>query len=745
MDKSLFSAGSRFLLLALLAVALSLPVSAQNVRIGTVDKGGAYAIPAGTTTQSMTFTEDGATATASADALWSGWIVLDAVGTISAAGVLTVDGGIEGNNDLTKTGSGTLLLNSASKQTGETILNGGTFQAGKNGVFSANSPFSLVSGILDLNDTTQSIASLSGDGTVKFGLNGTSRLTAGSDNSDTTFTGNFTDAGTLVKTGRGTMILTGTSTFFEPVDFDVTVGTLNVNGDFNVTGSTTTVRDGATLGGSGNLFDVNVASGGTLAPGNRLGYAVLATDTLTIGNDLTLAADSTLSIRVDDVGNSDQVVVGGIFTNIGGDAYLEVDALAGEYTAAATYGVFLVDGLGTNLADFKAENISLRQKFLELRDVTANPNTFRIDRIANYFTDRARGKNQQTVAAVFDRTSASGLWQPMTNIAASTDQAAVDDAYREISGAVNANSLMLGQWRTSTYALKHLDLTPCGTSNQYAFWLEAVHQTTDFDGDFNSRPYGISRTGFLLGAEEGTDDCVFGMLGGYSQARLYSQGDQFKADDTQFGFYAGTKVAGSVDMKLHVGYGHQEYDSRRFLRSPLLIGTGDAEQINGKFSGDSMSMSLEFAVPYHWAIFEIKPLFAIDSDLTWQYGYSEVGDTGCELGFGRNFFDRTFTRIGLTGQIGSVRQYTPITLTGRLNYSRQVGGNPYPVARCAFLADPSMSMSIYGLNPGKDFINVGVGFRWNFDSARSFYGDYDLMTSKRSTGHFASLGYVQKW
>ena len=739
--KGLFG-GSLFLLLV---VMLSSSATAQNVRIGTVDQGAAYAVPAGTTAQSMMFTEDGATATAENDARWSGRIFMNASGTLhtaSTTATLIVDGGIEGCGDLTKTGSGTLLLNSASTQTGWTTIDGGTFQAGKNLVFSAASPFSLVSGSLDLNGTTQEIASLSGSGTLYFG---TGQLTVGNDESDTTFMGDFGDSGTLVKTGSGTMVLTGTGSFFDAVDFDVAAGTLNINGTFNGPGGATTVRNGATLGGSGTLFDVNVESGGTLAPGTRLGYAVLATDTLTIDNDLTLNTGSLLSIRVDDAGNSDQVIVSGIFTNINGNAGLEIDALAGNYAATETYEAFLVDAFGTDLADFKIGNISLRQQFLELRDVTENPNTFCINRIENYFTAPARGENQLAVARAFDRTSSAGLWRAMTNIAASTNQAAVDAAYREISGAVNANSLMLGQWRTSTYALKHLDLTHCGMSQNYAFWLEAVHQTTDFDADFNSRAYGISRTGFLLGAEERRDDCVFGMLGGYSQPRLYSRGDQFKADDAQFGFYAGTKVCGFLETKIHIGYGHQEYDSRRFIRSPLLIGNGDADRINAEFSGDSMSMTLEFAVPYDWVIFQIKPLFAIDSDLTWQYGYAEVGDTGYELQFRRNFFDRTFTRIGVSGQIGSVKTYTPIALTGRLHYAHQVGGHSAPVAHGVFLADPSTSLSIYGVNPGRDFVNVGVGFRWNIDSDRCFYGDYDFHGSKRSNGHFASLGYMQKW
>ena len=741
MTKRGYLGGVRFFFLAFFAILPYSSILAQNVRIGTVDWGEFYAIPAGMSSLSMTFTEDGAIAATSANAVWGGRVIMNATGTLYVDDILTLDGGIEGSGDLTITGNGTLLLHSVATQTGWTIIDGGTLQVGenKNRIFAAASPVWLLnSGTLDLNNTTQEIASLVGDGTVQFGWDGTGRLTAGGNDFDTSFSGDFTGIGTLVKIGRGTMTLTGLGSSFDPVNFDVTAGTLNVNGYFNVSGSTTTVRNGATFGGSGEFYDVSVQSGGTLAPGIRLGYAGLATNMLTVGNALTLDTGSTLSIRVDAAGNSDQVIVRETYIN--NSANLEIDALAGKYTATNTYDAFLDVPGGANLDDF--HDISLRQNFLKLQNVTED--SFRIGRIAKYFSNRARGENQRAVARVFDQTTAAGLWQPMTNIAASTNRAAINDAYREISGAVNANSLMLGQWRTSTYALKHLDLTRRGMSQDLAFWVEAVHQTTDFDADYNSRPYGISRTGFLLGGEERSGDCVFGMLGGYSQARLYSQDDQFLADDTQFGFYIGTKLCNRVDTKFHIGYGHQEYTSRRFLRSPL-IGIDDTERINGRFRGDSMSMSLEFAVPFDWALFQIKPLFAIDSDLTWQYGYDEIGDTGCELGFSRTFFDRTFIRVGLEGQIGSVKRYTPMTLTGRLNYSRLAGGNPYPMVRSVFLADSSTPMRIYGLNPGKDFINLGVGFRWNFDNNRSFYADYDLTTSKRSNAHFASLGYGQKW
>lgn len=744
--QNIFSLTSRFLCVLVITAACSPMLRAQNVRIGNEDKGAAYTIEAGVTNQTMTFTEAGAKATASSDATWNGQINVRTLGTIDIAtgSVLTVGGGIIGDGKLTKSSGGTLLLNSASTQTGATVIENGTFRAGKNKVFSAGSDFSMDDGVLDLNDTVQEIASLSGNGNVTFGTNGTGELTVGGNDSDTTFSGTFSDRGTLIKTGTGTLFLTGSGTT-DAFEFDIRAGTLAVNDRFSAAGSTATVRETGTLGGTGSLYDVVVENGGTLAPGNRTGYEVLATDTLTLENDLTLESGSTLSIRVDEAGNSDQVIVNGTYADTSGEARLEIVALAGRYAAEETYDRFLVDGAGANLANFGAANIFLKQKFLELVDTAEAPDAFKIARIDDYFSDRARTRNQRGIAAIFDRTAAPSLWKAMTNIAASTDQAVIDDAYMELSGSIKANAHMLGQWQTSRYGLNHLDLGPCGRSRDGTLWLEFIHQTIDFDPDMNSRDYGISRTGVLIGAEENCGDWMFGMLGGYAKPYLYSHGDKYDVGDLVFGFYGGTKIVDTIETKLYIGFGSQSYHSKRFIRNALLIEDVPNNRVNGKFSGNSMSVSFEFALPIEMGQVSLRPLLAFDSDMSWQYGYAETGDTGFEMEFGRSFFDRTFIRTGFTAQLGSVRKCSPLALVGRFYYGYQIGGESYPVTPGRFIADPTAGLKIVGADPGKDYVNIGVGFRWNFDECRGFYGDYDYSALDRGTGHSGTIGFMQKW
>jgi autotransporter-associated beta strand protein len=117
----------------------------------------------------------------------------------------------------------------------------------------------------------------------------------GARNTTNTYAGVIADSGvtSLIKIGAGTFILTGAGNTYSG-GTTVSGGILLAN---NVAGSATgaglvTVASGGTLGGTGIISGaVTVNSGGGFAPGNPLG-------TLTISNNLTLAAGSATLIQV---------------------------------------------------------------------------------------------------------------------------------------------------------------------------------------------------------------------------------------------------------------------------------------------------------------------------------------------------------------------------------------------------------------------------------------------------------------
>ena len=123
----------------------------------------------------------------------------------------TFSGVISGSGGLVKQGTGTMTLTGASSYGGATNTNAGTLQAGAANTLSASSAHTVSAGaVLDLNNFNQTVGSLAGAGNVTLG---SATLTAGGDNTSTTFSGVISGSGGLVKQGTGTMTLTGANSY----------------------------------------------------------------------------------------------------------------------------------------------------------------------------------------------------------------------------------------------------------------------------------------------------------------------------------------------------------------------------------------------------------------------------------------------------------------------------------------------------------------------------------------------------
>ena len=161
-------------------------------------------------------------------------------------------------------------------------------------------------------------------------------MTAGGDNSSTTFSGAIQNGGFalgLTKTGSGTLILSGTSTYTGATS--VSVGTLQVDGTLGNT--TVSVESGATLAGHGTIAgDVTIQNGGVLAPGP-------VGETMAVGN-LALNQNSILNYVLSTPG-----VVGGVNTlvNVNGNLTLDgtLNVSNGVGFGAGSYRLFNYTGL----------------------------------------------------------------------------------------------------------------------------------------------------------------------------------------------------------------------------------------------------------------------------------------------------------------------------------------------------------------------------------------------------------------
>ncbi len=282
--------------------------------------------------------------------------------TFDGAGAVTVSGAITtGTGNLTQAGSGTLTLSGTNTYSGTTTVSAGTLQLGASHTLSDSSAVSVASGAtFDVNDYSDTVGSLAGSGNVTLG-SGT--LTAGSDNSSTSFSGVISETGNFAKSGTGTLTLSGDNTYSGTTT--VSAGTLAL-AHSNALGSVaggTTVDSGATLALTNNITVGNeaIALSGTLAntsgsnslAGNLSGTGAVnvSSGTLTLSGSntysgaTTLGTGTTLTVgAAGAIGDSSAVSVGSGATFDLNDLSETVGSLAGSGNVTLGTGTLTAGG-----------------------------------------------------------------------------------------------------------------------------------------------------------------------------------------------------------------------------------------------------------------------------------------------------------------------------------------------------------------------------------------------------------------
>jgi autotransporter-associated beta strand protein len=168
----------------------------------------------------------------------------------------------------------TLGTGTATVTTGTTTLNGllnaatlnvnsGTLTAGSSGRFTGTPTVTVSNGATLNLAGNETFGSLAGGGSVS---NSAGRITAGGNNSSTTFSGVLSGAGELTKTGIGRLSLSGSSSYNGATA--VSAGELNLSGG-SIANSAVTVASGASLSGYGSVGTIGGA--GAINPGNSPG------------------------------------------------------------------------------------------------------------------------------------------------------------------------------------------------------------------------------------------------------------------------------------------------------------------------------------------------------------------------------------------------------------------------------------------------------------------------------------------
>jgi fibronectin-binding autotransporter adhesin len=232
------------------------------------------------------------------------------VNQFNTAGQLTIGSTIADNTTataLTKSGGGTLLLNSANTFTGGTRINAGTLMMGNDAALGGPSAGLALAtgGTLDLNGHNLSIGPLSGNGgTITSSAASTSTITVG-DATSPTFGGiiqNGSGTLALVKTGAGTLTLGGANTYTGGTTVAqgfLQGGTGGLQGNISITSPTAGVifNGGGTYAGTiSGTGGVSKIGGGALIFSNVNGSQTYSGPTTLGGGTLTLGTANGLNV-----------------------------------------------------------------------------------------------------------------------------------------------------------------------------------------------------------------------------------------------------------------------------------------------------------------------------------------------------------------------------------------------------------------------------------------------------------------
>lgn len=521
--------------------------------------------------------------------------------------------------------------------------------------------------------------------------------------------------------------------------------TLVSTGNFSLTGNAVTsdflVTETGKLHAAGTIRSLNVQPGGSVSGGEQG-----KTGTLIVHTGAMFSAGSNYHVDVADDGSTADKIgvlgsasVDGINVTISGGA--DLTAIQYSYdiiTAGSLFG----PGVTSWTSDIAGYNA----------DVFTSGNAVVLTLVDRDFTFSvpAQTFNQKSVARELDRivrerTYYGNFFDTLRKIRNMTpDQARA--AYNQLTGSVKADGMMLGQWDVGRPVLTRLELEtienrrPNRSRNNY--WIDPFHQASNAYSDPNSRPYGIARTGFIMGVDRRYNrDMVAGLVFGFSNPTLKMDADRVEARDFQVGAYIGQRLPLGAEFKGYVGFGLQGYDSERHLSDPLLV-TGPTK-LKASYQGDSFDASLEIlrrTALGRW--FSLTPIAALDILTTTQGGNTESGDSVLAGDYDRVRFGRALIRAG--ARLRYENDYS--SLFFQMFYSVKFAGEDAPETKFRFVGAPGDApMTVRGVDPGSSYLGLGCGLRFylNTKKTRQLMAHYDLSVANQLDSNTGSLGFIQ--
>lgn len=561
-------------------------------------------------------------------------------------------------------------------------------------------------GVLDLGAFAETVGGLYGSGAVA--LAGGSLTT--NQTVDSTFGGAIGGNGNFVKSGSGSLNLTGANNFTGTTS--VTGGLLLVNGSL---ASSVSLSNGGRLGGNGTVGGLTVAATSSLAPGNSIGV-------LNVAGNLTFQAGSFYDVEATPT-TSDRTLVSGVTTIQGGT--VRVTASGTAYNPRTTHMILNSAG-GVNGA-FAAvtSNLAFLTPSLEYTPTLVNLVLRRND---ISFAAVAQNPNQLAVA---NAVQAQGLGSILSDALLGQSADGARAAFNALAGEVYAST------GTAVIAQNHAARRSVLEAGKYAadglaVWGTGTIGHSDFDANvgLGHDKLVAERSGYFTGISFAANGFNASVAAGQSDSdnrvRSRISGAAVKTD------YVGADIGYASDDGINVQagalFGWHDIDTSRQVVFP---GFSEAERLQQDGSSRQLFAELGYAM--------------VDSDalnLEAFAGYSNIRskiDGGIEnggaaaLSIAQSTRDVNYVDVGVRAQANYDLIGAKLSPHVSMAWER-AWGDMSGASLAAF--GKGTPFAIAGVGLPKDALQIGGGLKVDI-GAVSFGIGYDGTIARRRVDHAA--------
>ncbi|KKB08613.1 autotransporter outer membrane beta-barrel domain-containing protein [Devosia chinhatensis] len=611
-------------------------------------------------------------------------------------------------------------------------------------------------------------AAIIGNFTVNATGTGTDGVVQIGQNTQVVFQGAFSGAGTLEKSGDGTMVLQGNNTnaggfavqqgVLNLTDSGTITGGVSVNngstfvGNGTVNGATTVSGTGSTLYGSGQFNgDVTINTGALHKPGNSPGD-------VTVNGNYTVLNGGTLEIEIASNGVSDRIFVNGLVT-LGGELRL-LPFGTGFIAPTYSYTVIHNDGADAIVGDFASlrNDLAFYNPVYTLTGDTGNDLVITLNRNANGFSSQALTENQLAVARALDGlspTAGTPLALEYERLMGLLTRSQVRTALASMSGEVYATSASLVSNRALQTVVSRtsgrnsllqcqdrqgasVDMAQCVLANTVR--VDVTGAYAEYNGTATEaatlRTGGVSgeiRVPFQLG--EGIAYGGLYFLHENGQVGVNSLNSSSSVATNGVGLTSGWAGNG-WDVSAVLGYTNARIAGTREIN----IG-GTATAASGTMDLNVFSGSIGVGYAIEVGDYVVRPFAALSHIQTGNSAFSETSTSPLAYSANAGSTGQTFATVGLEFSGNFDMGDFAVSPRAQLALTQRLGGSGTSLSGTVGGSAPFTTL---GNDPGATMADIGVGLDIE-RAGLTISFDYGAQLTSTSVSHRATAGLKFKF